>query len=58
MAKDPIVAEIHEIREGLLREHGGMDGYIRHLEDLQTALKDRIARREPRKPAVIKQDAS
>lgn len=58
MAKDPIVAEIHKIREDLLREHGGMDGYMRHLEDLQKQLKGRIVRRKPRKPAVIKQGAS
>ncbi len=31
MAKDPIVEEIHQIREELLKEHGGMDGYMQHL---------------------------
>ena len=52
MASDPIVDEIHKIREELLEEHGGFDGYVRHLEELQAELKDRIVRREPRKPAV------
>ncbi len=58
MPSDPIVEEIHKIRESLLEEHGGMDGYMRHLEDLQVELKDRIVRREPRKPIVTKQKAS
>jgi hypothetical protein len=49
---DPIVEEIHKIREELLAEHGGMDGYIRHLEDLNLEFKDRIVRREPQQPAA------
>ncbi|MCU1350075.1 MAG: hypothetical protein JWO56_3105 [Acidobacteria bacterium] len=49
MSKDPVVEEIHQIRAELLAEHGGMDGYLRHLEQLQLELKDRIVRREPRK---------
>lgn len=58
MIKDPIVEEIHKIREELLAEHGGMDGYMRHLESLRAELKDRIVRREPRKPATTKLKAS
>ena len=58
MIKDPIVEEIHKIREQLLAEHGGIDGYIQHLQELQTELKDRIVRREPRKPRVSTQKAS
>lgn len=58
MARDPIVEEIHKIREDLLEEHGGMDGYMRHLEDLRSELKDRLVRREPRKPVVVKQKVS
>ena len=55
---DPIVEEIHKIREELLAEYGGMDGYIRHLEDLQLEFKDRIVRREPRKPELTTHKAS
>lgn len=51
MIKDPIVEEIHKIREELLAEHGGMDGYLRHVAEVQAELKDRIVRREPRRPA-------
>ena len=54
MIKDPIVDEIHKIREELLAEHGGMDGYIRHLETLRAEFKDRIVQREPRKPVITK----
>jgi hypothetical protein len=50
MARDPIVEEIHEIRKNLLEEHGGMEGYILHLQRLQEELKDRVVQREPRRP--------
>ena len=58
MPKDPVVEEIHRVREELLREHGGLDGYMRHLEQLQAELGDRVVRRPPRKPVVTKQKAS
>ena len=58
MIKDPIVDEIHKIREELLAEHGGMDGYMRHLEELRVEFKDRIVRREPRKPVITKRKVS
>lgn len=57
---DPIVEETHKIREELLAEYGGMDGYIRHLEELRAELKDRIVKREPRKaePASLTRGSS
>ena len=58
MAKDPIVEEVHEIRRRLLEEYGGMEGYIRHIKELELELKDRVVRRQPRKPVITKQKAS
>lgn len=58
MPKDPIVEEVHEIRRRQLEEYGGMDGYIRHIKELELELKDRVVRREPRKPVITKQRAS
>jgi len=52
MIDDPVVEEIHKIREELLEEYGGFDGYFNHLLELQEQLKDRIVHREPRPPAV------
>jgi hypothetical protein len=52
MAEDPIVEEIHEIREKLLEQYGGFDGYMKHIEELQEELKDRIVTRDPRPPAT------
>lgn len=52
MAEDPIVEEMHKIREELLEEHGGFDGYLNHLDALQRELKDRIVTREPRRPVT------
>jgi hypothetical protein len=58
VANDPIVEEVHEIRRRLLEEYGGMDGYIRHIKELELELKDRVVRRQPRKPVITKQKAS
>ena len=58
MPEDPIVAEIHEIREKLLEEHGGFDGYMKHIQQLQEELKDRLVTREPRPPATTSRKVS
>jgi hypothetical protein len=58
MPNDPVVEEIHEIRQNLLEEYGGMDGYLRHIKELEVELKDRLVRREPRKPIITTQKAS
>lgn len=58
MLNDPVVEEIHEIRRKLLEEYGGIDGYLRHIQELQVELKDRLVRRQPRKPVVTNQKAS
>ena len=50
MAEDPVVKEIHQIREELLEQYGGFDGYMRHIEELQQELKDRLVSHEPRPP--------
>ena len=52
MSEDPIVHEIHKIREDLLEQYGGLDGYMKHVEELQQELKDRIVSREPRPPVA------
>ncbi len=58
MIEDPIVEEIHRIREELLAEHGGMEGYVRHLEQLRAEFKDRLVHRQPRKPQLTDRKAS
>jgi hypothetical protein len=51
MAEDPIVEEIHKIRAELLEQYGGVDGYMKHIDQLQEELRDRIVTRTPRPPA-------
>ena len=52
MTEDPIVKDIHKIREELLEQYGGFDGYMKHIEALQRELKDRMVTREPRQPVA------
>lgn len=58
MAEDPIVEEIHKIREELLEEHGGLDGYFDHLAEIQGTMKERVVKREPRPPVTISRKIS
>jgi hypothetical protein len=58
MSEDPIVDEIHEIRRKLLEEYGGIDGYLRHIKELEVELGDRVVRRPPRRPITVNQKAS
>ena len=58
MHDDPVVEELHRIRERLLREHGGLDGYVAHLREMQIAMKDRVVTREPRTPSLTKRKIS
>jgi len=48
--RDPIVAEVHELRARLLERYGGSEGYAEHLRELEIQLKDRLVEREPRPP--------
>lgn len=52
MTEDPIVEEIHKTRAELLEQYGGLDGYMKHIEELQQELHDRIVSREPRRPVA------
>jgi hypothetical protein len=54
MPDDPVVEELHQIREKLLLEHGGLEGYVAHLREVQTQMKNPIVARQPRTPAVSK----
>ena len=56
--RDPIVAEVHETRERLLKKYGGSEGYAKHLQALEAELGDRIVDRAPRSPIKTRRKAS
>lgn len=58
MTEDPIVEELHKIREEMLAEHGGLDGVVEHLRKLQAEMPERIVRRDPRPPIETKRKIS
>jgi hypothetical protein len=46
MMSDPILEEIGRVRQELLKRHGGIDGYVKHIQKLDRAR--RAARRKKR----------
>ena len=51
MYDDPIVAETRAARERLVAKFGGdLDALWRHIHEVEQTLKDRIVRREPKRP--------
>ena len=51
--KDPIVEEVHNVRQELLEEYGGMQNYFKHLLEIQEQMKDRIVSHPSRPPVRI-----
>jgi hypothetical protein len=50
MTEDPIVEELHKIREEMLVEYGGLEGLVEHLRKIQAEMPGRVVQLEP-KPA-------
>lgn len=58
MTEDPIVEELHKIREEMLAEHGGLEGLVNHLRRLQAEMPERIVRLDPKPPIETKRKTS
>jgi hypothetical protein len=54
MIEDPIVEELHKIREEMLAEHGGLEGLVEHLRKVQAELPERVVTLDPRTPVETK----
>ena len=55
---DPIVAEIHAIRQQLLEKYGGVEGYLRHIRELDAErLKNEREEAERREAAEFGKSA-
>jgi hypothetical protein len=52
MVEDPIVEELHKVREEMLVEHGGLEGLVKHLRELQAQMPERVVKLDS-KPAVL-----
>jgi hypothetical protein len=47
--KDVIVEEVRRVRHELVKKHGGLDGWIRHLQELDRKRGRRSYQRSPGK---------
>ena len=46
---DPILEEIWRVREKLIKEHGGIDGYFTYVQQLDRARRRKAKQRRLRK---------
>jgi hypothetical protein len=58
MTEDPVVEELHRIREEMLEQHGGLEGLVRHLREMQAQMPDRVVTLEPKAPIQTKKKIS
>ena len=58
MSEDPIIDELHKIRESMLEEHGGLEGLVRHLRETQAEMPQRVVSLEPKPPVETKRKIS
>ena len=58
MIDDPIVEELHKIREAMLEEYGGLDGLVKHLREIQAEMPERVVTLKPRPPVETKRKIS
>ena len=49
---DPLLEEIWRVREDLIKQHGGIEGYFKHVQKLDRAHRQRTQRAKA-KPAKL-----
>lgn len=54
MKEDVIVAEVRRVREKLLKQYGGFEGYMDHIQELDAIRLKKIDAREAKKQAIAK----
>ena len=50
MVEDPIIEELHKIREEMLVEHGGLEGLVKYLREIQAEMPERVVKLDPKVP--------
>jgi hypothetical protein len=58
MLEDPIVEELHKIREEMLAEYGGLEGLVKHLREVQAEMPERVVKLDPKPPIQVNRKTS
>jgi hypothetical protein len=58
MVEDPVVEELHRIREEMLEQHGGLEGVVKHLRQLQAEMPTPPVTLQPKAPVETKRKIS
>jgi hypothetical protein len=52
MTQDPIVEELHRVREEMLEQYNGLEGLVKHLREMQAEMPERVVTLKPKAPIV------
>lgn len=58
MIEDPVVEELHRIREEMLEQYGGLEGLVKHLRKIQSEMPERVVSLPPKSPIETKRKIS
>lgn len=58
MIEDPIVEELHRIRQEMLEEHGGLEGLVKYLQEVQSEMPERVISLPPKPPIATSRKIS
>lgn len=53
MSEDIFVDEVRRVREELIERHGGLDGWIQHLQEMDRERARKVKPRPKKKPASV-----
>lgn len=50
VVNDPIVEEVRRVRKELIQQHGGLDGYLKHLQAMDRRRLSQAKAKRAKKP--------
>jgi len=54
MKEDVIVAEVRRVREKLIKQYGGFEGYMDHIQEMDAIRLKKMEAREVKKETIAK----
>jgi len=58
MIEDPVVEDLHKIRREMLEQYGGLEGLVKHLQEMQAEMPERVVTLPAKPPVQTKRQIS